>query len=58
MKHYPGEFLGTPSPLVQGEYTFHWLGELGDWIDPNETLLASGTFKVNELGQIFGKGSE
>ena len=49
--HYPKTFPGAP-PLSPGEYHFSWLGYVEG--NENELLLAKGSFKVNQLGQVFG----
>jgi hypothetical protein len=48
--HYPAAFPGAPS-LVEGEYQFTWFGYVEG--NPNELLLATNAFKVNQLGQVY-----
>lgn len=48
--HYPHAFPGAP-PMLEGEYTFEWFGYVDE--SPNEMLLASGMFRVNDKLQIF-----
>lgn len=48
--HYPAAFPGAP-PLLEGEYQFAWFGYVEG--NPNELLLASNTFKVNQMGQVY-----
>jgi hypothetical protein len=53
--HYPHAFLGAP-PMLEGEYTYEWFGYVDE--SPDEMLLASGTFRVNNHLQIFCGGDE
>jgi hypothetical protein len=48
--HYPAAFEGAP-PVSEGTYTFEWFGYVDE--SPNEMLLASGTFRVNNHLQVF-----